>query len=174
MGVKIGVIVAAVAGFIGLIYLMSKLSANNAVAKAGTPGVGPMTPINAIPVNLGNVSPGNSLSSILSGTLSFLNGSPSTVSPGVVVPPTTSPEGGANTSSNFVQGPSYSQFLAQQTDAGIVAEGALPLTPVSPSFVSLSTGIDTSAVLAAPDGIMPPGISTDPSNYSGTGDAYYS
>jgi hypothetical protein len=168
MGGKITVVLIAIAGAIGIFWLWSTLSKNAVVAKAGTPGVTGATPINPTPAGAFASIP------ILGSLLSAFGVSPSPVSPAVIAPPTTSPEGGAATTSNFVQGPSYSQFLSQQTDAGIIADGALPLTPLPPSFVVPQTAIDTSAVLAAPDGIMPPGISTDPSDYSGTGDAYYS
>ena len=156
MGAKIGIIVAAVAGFVGLIWLMSKLSANNAVAKANTPGVGAMTPINPVPVNLGAAFSGT-----VSAISGFLSGSPSGIRPAVPAP-------FAGTT-----GPSYSQFLAQQTDASLM-NGDLPLTPLPPSFMVPQTAIDTSLVLSSPDGIMPPGISTDGSDYSGTGDVFYS
>jgi hypothetical protein len=170
MGGKVAVIVIALAAGFGLILLFGTLSKNNAVAKAGTPGVIPSTPINPQPASWFNAIP------VVGGILNAFQGaSPSPVRPAVVSAPTTSPTGGAVTTDNFIQGPSYSNFLSQQTDAGLSAmDGNYPLSPLPPSFVVPQTGIDTTMVLAAPDGIMPPGISVDPSDYSGTGDAFYS
>ena len=160
MGGKITVIVIAVAGAIGLIWLFSAVSKNNAVARASTPGITPMTPINPTPVTSFSAIP------VIGGILSaFQRGiSPSPVSPGVV----DRAQG---------QGPSYSQFLSQQTDASIAATdnagaigGGYDPNLAPPSFVVPQTAIDTSLIFPPPDGVMPPGISVDNSNYSGTGD----
>lgn len=159
MGSKIGIIVAGLAAIAGLYWLYTYLSKSNATAKASTPGVLPLTPVNPIPVNLTQLP---------------VWGSPSPVSPSVP----TSVTGGAVTSAglNAVQGPSYSQFLSQQTDASLVGgySGNLPLSALPPSLVLPDNAINADVVLAGPAGVDPPGISEDFSTYSGTADAFYS
>src|ERR1700674_33407 len=119
MGKKIGIAVLIAGGAVGLIWLFGALSKSNAVAKASTPGVTVQTPINPTPASwFANIP-------VIGGVLKSLAASPSPVSPGIVTPASTSPEGGAVTTDNFIQGPSYSQFLSQQTDAGISAYGSL-------------------------------------------------
>jgi hypothetical protein len=172
MGKNFVVILGALGAAIGVWLLYNFISKSGAVANASTPKVTTMTPVNPIPVNLNNTG------GFFAGVTGFINslGSPSKVSPSMP----TSVTGGALVSggTNAVQGPSYTQFLSQQTDASLASASNgynnLPLSALPPSLVLPDNAINSSMVMAGPAGVDPPGISEDWSTYSGTADAFYS
>jgi hypothetical protein len=170
VGKNVVVILGALGAAIGVWLLYNFITKSGAVATAHTPGVTRQTPINPIPVNLNNTG------GFFAGVTGFINslGSPSKVSPSVP----TSVTGGALVSggTNSVQGPSYTQFLSQQTDASLASSGygSLPLSALPPSLVLPDNAIDSGVLMAGPAGVDPPGISEDFSTYSGTADAFYS
>ena len=161
MHAKIGIIAVAVAGFLGLMYVLSKWTTTATAVGANAPGIIPSTPINPIPVNLPS-----GIANLFSGIFGSGTGNPSPVTP-------TSITGGAVVPANIVQGPSYSDFLSQQQlNASGTDYSNLPLSAMVPSLMVPQTAVPDS-VLAAPAGIDPPGISTDYGNYGGTGDVAY-
>lgn len=147
---KIITIIGVIAAAYGLWYLYQYLMTNQAKAAAATPGVLPLTPVNPIPVNLTALP-------------AWGNPSPVTATPA------------APLNGTFNQGTPYAAFLGQQTDATILSSGNLPLpSSLPPSLVVPDNSIDDSVVMAGAPGVDPPGISTDDSDFSGTGDVFYS
>ena len=158
---KIAIIVASLAAVAAGIWAIMYFTKSIGVANAATPGIGPGTPLNATPVNLGAL--------------------PTVASPSAVVPSavnaaglTPAQQSAAGQLAGTAQGPSYSDFLSQQqlNSAGTDYSN-LPLAGLTPSLMVVQTAVPDS-VMPPAGGVEPPGISTDAGNYGGTGDAFYS
>lgn len=161
MGAKIAIIVAAVGGFLALLWIMSQTSTAKAVASAAVPQ------LTSLPVN--SISPLASLTPLLA------PGSPSTVSPAVPAAIQPTSNGGAITvaattapvTGAAAAGPAYLYSGDTITDNSL---GTLPLPTGSPSLVSLQTTQNTSVLSASASGVDDPGIQqymsdTDNSDY---------